>query len=44
MASDDATSPVSIPAGGLFEPPMALALNVHSSPGVYAELLADGDR
>ncbi|MGX1887460.1 SIR2 family protein [Streptomyces sp. NPDC055287] len=42
MASDDATGPVPIPAGGLIEPPMALALNMHSSPGVYALLLGAG--
>lgn len=35
-------SPVVIPAGGLIEPPMSLALNVHSSPGVYALLLRAG--
>ncbi|MFE1439836.1 SIR2 family protein [Streptomyces sp. NPDC058739] len=42
MASDDATGPVAIPAGSLIEPPMAMALNVHSSPGVYALLLGAG--
>lgn len=42
MASEDATGPVAIPAGGLIEPPMAMALNMHSSPGVYALLLGAG--
>ncbi|MEU3434249.1 SIR2 family protein [Streptomyces sp. NPDC006863] len=42
MASEDMTGPVAIPAGGLIEPPMAMALNVHSSPGVYALLLGAG--
>lgn len=42
MASEDATGPVTVPAGGLIEPPMAMALNVHSSPGVYALLLGAG--
>ncbi|GHA71104.1 hypothetical protein GCM10010372_82670 [Streptomyces tauricus] len=42
MASDNATGPVTIPAAGLIEPPMAMALNVHSSPGVYALLLGAG--
>lgn len=42
MVSEDATGPVAIPAGGLIEPPMAMALNVHSSPGVYALLLGAG--
>ncbi|RST19643.1 hypothetical protein E2C00_00225 [Streptomyces sp. WAC05374] len=42
MASEDATGPVAIPAGGLIEPPMAMALNVHSNPGVYALLLGAG--
>ncbi|MET9588137.1 SIR2 family protein [Streptomyces sp. NPDC006539] len=42
MASEDATGPVTIPAGGLIDPPMAMALNVHSSPGVYALLLGAG--
>ncbi|WP_405535146.1 SIR2 family protein [Streptomyces sp. NBC_00075] len=42
MASEDATGAVTIPAGGLIEPPMAMALNMHSSPGVYALLLGAG--
>ncbi|MGW7723867.1 SIR2 family protein [Streptomyces canus] len=42
MATDDANGPVTVPAGGLIEPPMAMALNVHSSPGVYALLLGAG--
>ncbi|MEU0730647.1 SIR2 family protein [Streptomyces sp. NPDC006140] len=39
MGSEDATGPVTLPTGGLIEPPMTMALNVHSSPGVYALLL-----
>ncbi|MFD3948009.1 hypothetical protein [Streptomyces sp. NPDC058579] len=42
MASEDATRPVAIPAGSLIELAMAMALNVHSSPGVYALLLGAG--
>lgn len=42
MASKQATGPIAIPAGGLIEPPMAMALNVHASPGVYALLLGAG--
>ncbi|MFF7717659.1 SIR2 family protein [Streptomyces sp. NPDC007988] len=42
MASENAPGPVPVPAGGLIEPPMAMALNVHSSPGVYALLLGAG--
>ncbi|WP_158709199.1 SIR2 family protein [Streptomyces globisporus] len=42
MASEDTTGPIAVPAGGLIEPPMAMALNVHSSPGVYALLLGAG--
>lgn len=47
MGSEEATSsgagsPVAVPAGKLIEPPMALALNVHASPGVYALLLGSG--
>ncbi|MFJ1656675.1 hypothetical protein ACIOC2_35990 [Streptomyces sp. NPDC088337] len=36
--------PVVVPAGTLIEPSMALALNVHSSPGVYALLLGRASR
>ncbi|MFJ3861920.1 SIR2 family protein [Streptomyces sp. NPDC090085] len=39
---NDVTSPVVVPAGGLIEPQMALAMNVHASPGVYALLLGAG--
>ncbi|MFE9813223.1 SIR2 family protein [Streptomyces sp. NPDC005548] len=34
--------PAVVPAGTLIEPSMTLALNVHSSPGVYALLLGAG--
>jgi hypothetical protein len=42
MESESAVGTVAIPAGGLIEPAMAMALNVHSSPGVYALLLGAG--
>ncbi|MFH9605602.1 SIR2 family protein [Streptomyces rochei] len=42
MESESANDTVAIPAGGLIEPAMAMALNVHSSPGVYALLLGAG--
>ncbi|MER7901466.1 SIR2 family protein [Streptomyces sp. NPDC096046] len=42
MESESAIGTVAIPAGGLIEPAMAMALNVHSSPGVYALLLGAG--
>ncbi|MFE6461122.1 SIR2 family protein [Streptomyces cinereoruber] len=40
--SEGTNGPVVVPAGTLIEPPMAMALNVHSSPGVYALLLGAG--
>ncbi|MFB7030918.1 MULTISPECIES: SIR2 family protein [unclassified Streptomyces] len=40
--SEGTNGPVVVPAGKLIEPPMAMALNVHSSPGVYALLLGAG--
>lgn len=36
------SGPAVVPAGSLIEPSMALALNMHSSPGVYALLLGAG--
>ncbi|WP_422762676.1 SIR2 family protein [Lysinibacillus sp. NPDC056220] len=47
MGSEEATSgvadsPVVVTAGDLIEPSMALALNIHASPGVYALLLGSG--
>lgn len=41
-AAGASNGPVVVPAGTLIEPSMALALNVHSSPGVYALLLGAG--
>ncbi|MER6394243.1 SIR2 family protein [Streptomyces sp. NPDC001523] len=40
--SEGTSGPIVVPPGGLIEPPMAMALNVHSSPGVYALLLGAG--
>ncbi|MFJ3818115.1 SIR2 family protein [Streptomyces sp. NPDC090056] len=40
--SEGTNGPVVVPAGKLIEPPMAMALNVHSGPGVYALLLGAG--
>ncbi|MGW7317386.1 SIR2 family protein [Streptomyces sp. NPDC054865] len=40
--SEGMNGPIVVPPGGLIEPPMAMALNVHSSPGVYALLLGAG--
>nr|WP_011113221.1 SIR2 family protein [Streptomyces rochei]BAC76597.1 hypothetical protein [Streptomyces rochei]BAK19913.1 hypothetical protein [Streptomyces rochei] len=42
MESESVAGTVAVPAGGLIEPAMAMALNVHSSPGVYALLLGAG--
>ncbi|WP_331764208.1 SIR2 family protein (plasmid) [Streptomyces anulatus] len=42
MESESVVGMVAIPAGRLIEPAMAMALNVHSSPGVYALLLGAG--
>ncbi|MFH9298879.1 SIR2 family protein [Streptomyces sp. NPDC017520] len=42
MVSEATSGPIVVPAGGLIEPPMAMALNVHASPGVYALLLGAG--
>ncbi|MFJ8004043.1 SIR2 family protein [Streptomyces fagopyri] len=42
MESESAAGTVAIPAGELIEPAMAMALNVHSSPGVFALLLGAG--
>ncbi|MFI8301370.1 SIR2 family protein [Streptomyces nigra] len=42
MESKSAVGTVAVPAGGLIEPAMAMALNMHSSPGVYALLLGAG--
>ncbi|MFJ8650072.1 SIR2 family protein [Streptomyces sp. NPDC093546] len=44
MESESAADTVAIPAGGLIEPAMAMALNVHSSPGVYALLLVEDSK
>ncbi|MEU9349004.1 SIR2 family protein [Streptomyces sp. NPDC048278] len=41
-AAGASNGPVVVPAGTLIEPSMALALNMHSSPGVYALLLGAG--
>ncbi|MFK0174217.1 SIR2 family protein [Streptomyces sp. NPDC090306] len=40
--SENEAVPVVVRSGGLIEPPMAMALNVHSGPGVYALLLGAG--
>ncbi len=42
MENESAASTVAVAARGLIEPEMAMALNVHSSPGVYALLLGAG--
>ncbi|MFI1177486.1 SIR2 family protein [Streptomyces melanogenes] len=42
MPYENASGPITVPGGGLIEAPMAMALNVHSSPGVYALLLGAG--
>ncbi|MFJ2230536.1 SIR2 family protein [Streptomyces halstedii] len=42
MENESVVGTVAVPARGLIEPAMAMALNVHSSPGVYALLLGAG--
>jgi hypothetical protein len=42
VVSENAAVPVVVRSGDLIEPPMAMAMNVHSGPGVYALLLGAG--
>ncbi|MHC3475296.1 SIR2 family protein [Streptomyces sp. 7R007] len=41
-ARSAASGPITVQAGTLIQPSMALALNMHASPGVYALLLGSG--